>query len=907
MVNSNGETALHLAAKLGYFSVVMALASRDPEGLWIETAESDVALDLIVQQGILKNVEEFVQMLENVSGKDFPRRGKPLHSAVELGQTEILEFLLHQGWDRNAIDSRGNSALHLARDPEIVGKLLAANAKNDEKNQDGETPLFLAVWNGDVDVIRLLLQSIPKPDTRTTDRGGWNLLHAAYDDGDIVKLLLGCDVDRDAQNEDGRTPLSLALATGNIDTANVLIEAGADPNVFEAFESSPLYIVFDNPNFSGSPAEIEVAKSLISKGANLLNEGRDGMTVLRLAIRSNVQEAVDFVIENLNRQHPDERIFNQYTAALCECVSMPNFNPGMANILIEQGLDVNKVTALGFNALQVACADGTVDAVEWLLSEKVDINAKGSKYGTALCAAIESTPESREGKVLLLLEHEPKAEVNFNDGEHRTPLQQAIAKGDGSMVELLLRYEADVNCMNGNYDTLLNDAIWQPGLSLDVVKLLIRDEADIQKRGLKGRLPVHIAAISGRDDVMGFLLSKQTDVCIKDDDGISPLLYGLTYNHSSVVKLLLSEGTYDLGEADPKGQTPLILAIMLEDKSCVDELLKKAPKQSHILDAQDFHGKTALAYAVLKSDHELVTALLEKGADPRVTDCRGYSPLYWAVRTASTETFEAIITSMRKFEMEVTEHLNIAIHGASASSSRQAFEKLLEWDDVDVTFPTPDGWTPLYTLQRYESNRMERILIEKLGLQYEDKQPSLEIPSRWHPEDKHPGIRIDPDDHTTIMTDDTERYLNLKALSNGDGNQEYHYGVVRTDFPMLPLLKGRVYYFEVTVQDINDVSCKSVYLNGTFNNDLSQIAIGFCDDEMPLNIMLGWEMGSWGFHSDSGCLFDDGSWRGIRYHEPWEGVATIGCGVNFGTNMAFYTMNGALIGEYRIFNFYDTN
>jgi hypothetical protein len=83
------------------------------------------------------------------------------------------------------------------------------------------------------------------------------------------------------------------------------------------------------------------------------------------------------------------------------------------------------------------------------------------------------------------------------------------------------------------------------------------------------------------------------------------------------------------------------------------------------------------------------------------------------------------------------------------------------------------------------------------------------------------------------------------------------------------------------------------------------MAIGFCDDQAPLNRMLGWEPGAWGFHSDDGRVYEDGrlSWKGVEYHAPYVKKAekskkvTIGCGVNFAQNTAFYTKDGLLIGE----------
>lgn len=78
------------------------------------------------------------------------------------------------------------------------------------------------------------------------------------------------------------------------------------------------------------------------------------------------------------------------------------------------------------------------------------------------------------------------------------------------------------------------------------------------------------------------------------------------------------------------------------------------------------------------------------------------------------------------------------------------------------------------------------------------------------------------------------------------------------------------------------------------------MAVGFCDDQASLFRMLGWETGGWGFHSDDGNVFEDGrvAWTGMEYHKPYGEVGvTIGCGVNFAENTAFYTRDGSVIGR----------
>ncbi|KAJ8111383.1 hypothetical protein ONZ43_g5633 [Nemania bipapillata] len=804
----------------------------------------------------------------------------PLHEAVQSGFLEGVECLLKDATncDVNAVDEDGDSPLHLARQVDIVQTLLRASAKNDERNKQGETPLYLAVWRQRIDIFQELLNSNPKPDIGTTDICQWTLLHAAYDSPSITELLLKYNVDPNAQSKDGRTPLSLALARGYPETARILIKFGADPNKSKGFESSPLYCVFQG--LSENPAEM--VKSLVEKGADLLRKGKDGDTVLHLAVRFNKHEVVDYIVNTMNNREPKENLNDLYNAVLCEAVSAPNFNPKTAGLLLSQGLDVNEATNSGLNALHAACANGTIDAVKWLLNKNVDINAKGSRYGTALCATFQDN-RSIEDKVLLLLEHEEKPDIDYSNEDDPTPLQRAVSEGYASVVKLLVQLKADVNITRSGRDTPLNQAIARRSIPLEVIEMMLGGGADIYKPGMKGMLPIHVAASSDRIDVMKLLCSKGANVYAKDNYGLTPLVYGLLNRSVRVVRFVLSQEAYNSNSisnnVDTAGRTPFIVAAVLKDRSNLGQLLSSGFETVECLNAQDIYGKTALAYAARTDYPEVVNMLIKNGANPCIADCRGYSPLYWAVRMSSQEITEPIINAMSTLQEDPTEHWNIAIHGALASGNRQALERLLERYDINAQHSTPDGWTPLYTASMYKSRRMEDILRGKPGIWHEEGPLSLNRPSCWHSKDKHPGINIDPKNYSVLTTDGTKRYLNLIEI-----NHDQEFGLARADFPMLPLFSNHIYYFEVTLDAVG---------NGS-------MAIGFCDDRVSLNQMLGWGSGAWSFHSDDGNVFENGqaTRKGAKYDKPYgEAGITIGCGVNFDTNTAFYTRNGVIIGR----------
>ena len=126
---------------------------------------------------------------------------------------------------------------------------------------------------------------------------------------------------------------------------------------------------------------------------------------------------------------------------------------------------------------------------------------------------------------------------------------------------------------------------------------------------------------------------------------------------------------------------------------------------------------------------------------------------------------------------------------------------------------------------------------------------------------------------------------------------------------MRPIIDEDIYYFEIKIIKAPDGAYgtpkKNSYLYIIHITDqqhiCSIIGIGFCEDNAPLNQMLGWDAGSWGYHGVDGAIFDAGK-RPPRAGTPFGDVYTaddvIGCGENFNKHIAFYTKNGTVIGTF---------
>jgi hypothetical protein len=60
--------------------------------------------------------------------------------------------------------------------------------------------------------------------------------------------------------------------------------------------------------------------------------------------------------------------------------------------------------------------------------------------------------------------------------------------------------------------------------------------------------------------------------------------------------------------------------------------------------------------------------------------------------------------------------------------------------------------------------------------------------------------------------------------------------------------------------------------------------------------MIGWDSGSYGFHSDDGLIYGENKIEGLRWL-PWAQGDVIGCGIDYARGFIFYTHNGSLLGD----------
>lgn len=161
-----------------------------------------------------------------------------LHFAAESHLPELVEVLCLFGADVNAVDSEGNSPIHLAlskdtgRDTvkrQIIEMLMTYQATFIAPNLHGLTPLHLACRVGAIRCAQCLLDKAA--DVQAVTSKGQTCLHLACASGhaEVSQLVLSVfPQSMDMIDVEGNTALHECAAVGNLDSALILLKMDAN-------------------------------------------------------------------------------------------------------------------------------------------------------------------------------------------------------------------------------------------------------------------------------------------------------------------------------------------------------------------------------------------------------------------------------------------------------------------------------------------------------------------------------------------------------------------------------------------------------------------------------------------------------------------------------------------------------
>lgn len=148
---------------------------------------------------------------------------------------------------------------------------------------------FIFCKNGNYSAVENYLLSGLNPSVK--DINGSTALHYSVRFPEIVRMLIRYKSRLNDEDEFGRTPLVISL-TCNMESFEILLRNGADPNIETAYSHTPLCLSI---YFNNVPA----IRLLLNHGANPYCVGFDGINAMRQTQLDRDDEYFNSIVPNL--------------------------------------------------------------------------------------------------------------------------------------------------------------------------------------------------------------------------------------------------------------------------------------------------------------------------------------------------------------------------------------------------------------------------------------------------------------------------------------------------------------------------------------------------------------------------------------------------------------------------------
>lgn len=520
------------------------------------------------------------------------------------------------------------AASYEGREDIVLYLFLTKKADLGGTDQQKRNLLHLAALKGHLGVIQNIGNNLRKSNVRlweklleAQDDLGMTPVHLAaqYGRADVLVYFLSTGINQNMLDGNGKSPLYWALKNKQDRAAEVLIASKR----FNINYQSPWGMAALHEGARGG--HLDVVQALVEKGANLNIKDVDERTPLYWASERGHPEVVVFLLE----QGADPTIMDADRRTILHRAARYGHTAVVKILLSKTKLDVHSKDPLDYTPFCWAVRNGHVETAATLLAAKADINdlTTGGKR------IFEYVVKAGNRSMVQLLAHNG-FNVDEEDEEGKTALHHAAENGDKEMASLLVTLGADASKKDRSGKTPLDT-----GASLGtsgVVKVLVAKEGDLKTV----QMALQNASKASNTQTMEALLNAHKD----NREALKVLLATESVDFYQKNKSGKSLFAYAIAEADIK---LLTLFMVLGARDRIISLLREAKANFDTLDKKDH--MTLLHYAALMGEPVLAKSIIDAGASVDLPQQDGSTALHNAVSAKSAEVVDVLLKGSASF------------------------------------------------------------------------------------------------------------------------------------------------------------------------------------------------------------------------------------------------------------------
>nr|WIK87613.1 ankyrin repeat protein [Oriental turtle dovepox virus] len=591
-----------------------------------------------------------------------------------------------------------------------------------------------------------------------------------------VKNYLEKGVNPNEKNKDNCTMLYIAVEHRHMDIIKLLLDRGADPNIYSSNCMTPLHSVaviipigkilklitkYGNlvtlTNYLSTffvyneTKNIEIAKMLIQNGALVNTNNMKNITPLHIASSSGSYKMVELLLSH----GANVNALNSYgETPLHYSVSINDLN--VTGLLIENGTNVNVANKDSITALLIAVEIGSIELVRLLLDKGADTSTIGlERFKLYVTEVKENTnllkyfnTNNVNTNLTIINEYIASELYDWNRYSATSklmfrsrfepctvPVTLATRKGSKELLELLLEYGCNPDICEKTSTSAMHYAVIKKHYEL--LKILIRYDAYADIRDIQQNTPAHYAAklpISESCKYLELLRLGGASFNLTNRKGRTPLHIACKYDNTEAVKYLVENGC-NTKIVDVMSFTPLNYAVYYERVDTVKILLESRCVDPSLCDYKDV---SPIMQAIRRNNKNIIKMLLNAGADIKpINECYG---LHMLAALHNKDLLKWLLCTISGLEVNSVDNHYVPLASYVAELSDTRIMDILIEKGLDLNKVLGSNET-VFTIIFSDTTGLRKpiveLLISQIALQDEDSTEGFNINKNMIQTDKY--------------------------------------------------------------------------------------------------------------------------------------------------------------------------